>query len=518
MIYLVGPLLALLAFSIFGRGMVRRSKGKEFNPLTAFVLILMAFFYRFLLPGSWLTESFSFMGAHASLLERTTLMLTDMGIGMVLSSFYLKRHRLSPKMFWVPGSLALLLAGGLFGTLSLARYLQAPHSRSPFDDHTELLVELGPDDHIEEIIPLLREYKAKYWRAFPMVDLEEDEDLAQYYLVCVDSAYTSLLVSALRNDRENVDHVEPNHFVKLIEPEKGEEIQKKTPAFLANDPHLSSQWYAEKLQYNEIYEFLKEHKPKEKVKLAIVDTGVDSKHEDLKSIFRKSPGGTDNHSHGTHCAGIAGAATNNGKGIGSLNWEGKYFSIGGYKALDRYGRGSDETVAKAIIEAAEGGASVISMSLGGYHPRPPRVQEEAIKYAKSLGATVIVAAGNSNDDAKSYSPANIPGVIVVSAIDENFRKAPFSNWFTQTKMPIASPGVNIFSTIPKQKYQSFNGTSMATPMVAGLVSLMKSFNPELSTKEVYDILHQTGTQVDDTPRIGRVINPVRALEAVHALP
>ncbi|MEM6630671.1 MAG: S8 family serine peptidase [Bacteroidota bacterium] len=516
MVYIVGPLLALIAFGVFGRGMVQRSKGRGFNPLRAFLLLLAAFAYRFLVPGSWLAESYSFIGSHANLLERLTLMLSDMGIGLVLSSLYLRHHRLQSKLFAVPGVLALILSGGIFGVMSLVQNIHTPHSHTR-SDHHEILVELGPDDSIDEIVPILREYKARYWKAFPQVDLSEDEDLAQFYLVCVDSAYTSLLLTALRYDRENVDYAEINHSVELIQPIPAKIEVSKQQKFIANDPHLSSQWYADKLNYNQVYEFLREHKPATKVKLAIVDTGVDSNHEDLKSVFRKSPGGSDNHSHGTHCAGIASAATNNGKGIGSLNWEGEYFSVGGYKALDRYGRGTDETVAKAIIEAAEGGAAVISMSLGGYHPRPPRVQEEAIKYAKSLGAIVVVAAGNSNDDAKSYSPANIPGVIVVSAVNESFRKAPFSNYFTQTKMPIASPGVNIFSTIPKQKYQSFNGTSMATPMVAGLVALMKSFAPELTTNQAYEILHQTGTVVDDSPRIGRIINPVAAIEAVQTI-
>ena len=514
MIYIVGPLLAVIAFGVFGRGMVQRSKGRGFNPLRAFLLLLAAFAYRFLIPGSWLADSYAFIGSHANLLERLTLMLSDIGIGLVLSSFYLRYHRLQSKLFAVPGVLALLLSGVIFGAMSLIQNIHMPHTHNKADHH-EILVELGPDDSIDEIVPVLREYKARYWRAFPQVDLSEDEDLAQFYLICVDSAYTSLLLTALRYDRENVDYVGINHPVELVQPIPSTSKIPNEKKFLANDPHLGSQWYADKLNYNQVYEFLQHHKPVSKVKLAIVDTGVDSNHEDLKSVFRKSPGSSDNHSHGTHCAGIASAATNNGKGIGSLNWEGEYFSVGGYKALDRYGRGTDETVAKAIIEAAEGGASVISMSLGGYHPRPPRVQEEAIKYAKSLGAIVVVAAGNSNDDAKSYSPANIPGVIVVSAVNENFQKAPFSNYFTQTKMPIASPGVNIFSTIPKQKYQAFNGTSMATPMVAGLVALMKSFSPDLSTEQVHQILHQTGTVVDDSPRIGRVINPVAAIEAVQ---
>ncbi len=517
-VYLLGPLLASWAFMVFGKGMLQRSKGMSFNPLWAFVFILGAFLYRFLLPNIWLVNAYNFVGENAGMLDRICLMLTDIGIGMIVASSYLSFHKLQPKIFWVPGVLSLLFAFGIYGSTVLIKSFQNFHSKNS-PGKVEFLVELGPDDTIDELQPIFKKYKVHHWKAFPNVTLEEDEDLAQFYVLCVDTMYKSLLQRELNYDKENVDHVDYNHPVELIEPIANGSPEYTMPNdILANDPLISNQWYIERLNYNRAFEILTAQTPTERAKLAIVDTGVESKHEDLKDIFKSSPGNSDKHSHGTHCAGIAGAMTNNNKGIGSLNWEGKFLSISGYRALDRYGRGSDETVAQAIIDAAEDGADVISMSLGGFHPRPPRVQVEAIEYALSNGCIVVVAAGNSNDNAKKYSPANIEGVIVVSAVDESLNKAVFSNWNNELKMPIAAPGVNIHSTIPGNKYQSFNGTSMATPMVAGLIGVMKSFQPELTPQEAHRILVNTGAQTKDSDRVGKVIMPAAALETLQVLP
>ncbi|TAE56007.1 MAG: subtilisin, partial [Bacteroidetes bacterium] len=237
----------------------------------------------------------------------------------------------------------------------------------------------------------------------------------------------------------------------------------------------------------------------------------------LSGIYERTggEGDQDRHSHGTHCAGLATAATNNGKGIGSLNWDGEYLSLSGYPALDASGRGTDVTVSRAILAAADGGADVISLSLGG--PSlfgPPKAQSDAIQYARKKGAIVVVAAGNSNDDARRYSPANIKGVITVSAVNEQFEKAPFSNTNSGLKMPIASPGVNIFSSIPGGQYQSFNGTSMATPIVSGLIGVMRSLNPNLTGEQAYEIIKATGKQLNDSDKVGLLIQPKAALEAV----
>ncbi|MDX2247697.1 MAG: S8 family serine peptidase [Bacteroidia bacterium] len=500
--HLFGIAFAVLAFFVFGRGIVRKANGKDFQPLWAFLLILIAISYQF-----W-HGSFSLMG-------RVSNLLVDFGLAMAIAAGYLALNRERASLFFVPGLLSIFLGG----VISLFNFCidTFTGSISPDTDTIELLVELGPDDQISEIQPILEKYGAKAERAFPNVDLQENEDLAQYYSVVVDVSRRDPLMMELENDPENVDHFDVNRPVSLIEPQKGT-IEKNPIEFLANDPYLGSQWYAEKLSYNLVYEFLKEHKPVKKIKVAIVDTGVDNVHEDITGVYKKSGGAGDNdkHSHGTHCAGLAGAATNNGKGVGSLNWGGEYIALSGYPALDDQGRGTDKKVAKAIIDAAESGADVISMSLGGFSPfGAPKAQVDAIKYARKLGAIVVVAAGNSNDDAKRYSPANIEGVIVVAAVDENFGKAVFSNTNTSLKMPIAAPGVNILSSVPGNQYQSYNGTSMATPIVSGLVGIMRSFNPDLSAEDIYRILNETGTVVGDSENIGKVINPQAAILAVQ---
>ncbi|MEM7655722.1 MAG: S8 family serine peptidase [Bacteroidota bacterium] len=501
--HLIGISLVSAAFLVFARGIVRRSKGKKFQPLPVFVLLLVALVYQLARPAGGFTE-------------RMGHLFLDFGLGMVIASTYLAMARERAKMFWVPGALGIIAGGVVYLFSFIVQTVACDLSEKP--ETIELLVELGEDDHIEEIQPILKKYCARAERAFPNVDESEDKDLSKYYLVYVDSAKRHPLSLELKNDRENVDQFDINHPVSLIEPIASEAQRKDPPTkYMANDPFLNDQWFAEKLQYNEAYKILHANAPKKKVKVAIVDTGVDKDHEDLSGIYKKSggEGDYDLHSHGTHCAGLAGAATNNGKGVGSLNWAGDFITISGYPALDDQGRGTDQRVAKAIIDAAEGGADVISMSLGGFSPfGPPKAQVDAIKYARKLGAIVVVAAGNSNDDARKYSPANISGVITVAAVDPSLNKASFSNRNTKLKMPIAAPGVNILSSVPESKYMSYNGTSMATPIVAGLLGIMKAYQPDLTTEEAYKILKSTGTKVKDSDKVGKVINPVSVIQQV----
>jgi thermitase len=493
--HLIGILLALAAFGVFGRGIVNRSKGKRFNPLPAFLLIIVAI-------------GFHFLGDY-SLADKLSKFMIDFGAGMTIASVYLAANKARPRLFWVPGLLALLMGGAVWVVNFSYKWFNA-------EEHEVLLVELGEDDLISEIEGVLEDHDATWEQAFPNVSLSEDADLAQYYLVNVPVSQKNSLTRALGRDKENVDQWDTNDPVSLIAPIASDvEINKKSK-FLADDPYLANQWFAESLEYNEVYKMLQGKKPKRKAKVAIVDTGVDSGHEDLSSIYKKSKtnGDKDEHSHGTHCAGLAGAATNNGIGIGSLNYDGKFVSISGYPALDRMGRGNDHTVSRAIINAAKDGADVISMSLGGYSPVPPKSQVDAIKYARKQGAIVIVAAGNSNDNAKLYAPANINGVITVAAVDENLKKAVFSNTNNQLKMPIAAPGVNCLSSIPGSQYKQYSGTSMATPVVAGLVGVLKSLNPKLTAEEAYKLIKETGKEVSDSKRIGKVIMPKPAIEAV----
>lgn len=495
LIHIAGPVLMAIAFLVFARGMVNRSQGKAFKPLPAFLFLLFAL-------------SFRFIFGEGSLLDRLAMMLMDVGIGMSLDAIYLAYHKEKVILYLVPGVLALLFSGILHALSFFADYLHSNHNNP---ENIELLVELGEDDNIDEVKGILKKYKACAEKTFPNVTLDEDADLAQFYTIRVDSAYREALMKALKLDKENVDFVEVNSPVSLIQPQTSTISKEKESPFVADDPYLNQQWFAQSLDYNAVHNWLKNHKPQRKARVAIVDTGVDSDHEDLKGVFKKSPGSVDNHSHGTHCAGIAAGITNNHKGIGSLNWQGEYMDLTGYPALDAQGRGTDKTVAKGIIDAADGDADIISMSLGGFHPRPPRVQVKAVEYALKKGAIVVVAAGNSNADARRFSPANIDGVIVVSAVDERLNKAVFSNTNTKLKMPIAAPGVNIMSSVPGSKYQAFSGTSMATPLVAGVLGMLKAFNPDITSKEAYNVLYNTGKEVRDTEKIGRVVMPLEAL-------
>lgn len=502
--HLIGVALATAAFLVFGVGIARKNKATGFNPMPAFVLLLAAVVFQFAFPALGFGE-------------RMAHLFLDMGLGMMLASIYLFQKQERYKMFYGPGLISSLFGIVLYGFFFFGQWMFAEKVEVD-PTNISLLVELGPDDKIEEIQPILKKYDATFTKAFPNVDLDEDEDLAQYYLVYVDSFSKDLLMHDLRSDKENVDQLDVNHSFDFVQPEPAS-VNRSRFNFKANDPLLQQQWFAQSLDYNGVYDLIRQHKPKKKAKVAIVDTGVDEGHEDLNDTYEKSgtDGDYDLHSHGTHCAGLAGAVTNNGKGVGSLNWEGKYITLTGYPALDDYGRGTDQRVSKAIIDAAESGADVISMSLGG--PSlfgPPKAQVDAIKYAHKLGAIVVVAAGNSNDDARRYSPANIPGVITVSAVDENLDKAVFSNTNTRLKRPIAAPGVNIMSSVPSDKgtYQSYNGTSMATPIVAGLLGMMRAYDPDMDAKTAYDLLHSNGKTVKDTDKVGRVIQPKAVLEAV----
>jgi thermitase len=185
------------------------------------------------------------------------------------------------------------------------------------------------------------------------------------------------------------------------------------------------------------------------------------------------------------------------------------------KVLSGIGIGDQRTTINGMIKAADLGADVISMSLGSFSSDAgQRAYGEAVKYANAKGAIVIAAAGNSNQNAKNYSPANAKGIITVSALGSDQRKATFSNTVDDLKFGIAAPGVKIMSTYPGQQYKLLDGTSMATPMVAGLVGLLKAFRPELTTQEVYQILYDSGKSIPDGKRTGKMIQAADALEKV----
>lgn len=316
-----------------------------------------------------------------------------------------------------------------------------------------------------------------------------------------------------------VEYFEPNEVIQVEPLISGDaESLKRNPSLSINDPETDQQWVMDVMNMEAYFSLLNTQTPVKKAKIAILDTGVDGNHEDLSGNYFSVDAKYDNDpmGHGTHCAGIAAGVTNNGIGIASLAGAGKqpFVEITSIKVLSAGGMGTQKTIIAGIIEAADEGADIISLSLGGpSNSSRQKAYSQAVKYAHDQGAIVVSAAGNSNRDAKDYAPANSDGMITVSAIDQNLVRAVFTNTVNNVKQGIAAPGVAIFSTTPDNNYKVFSGTSMACPFVAGLLGVMRSVNPDLTAKQAYQILNKTGKDVADSKTIGRVVQPEAALRA-----
>jgi len=482
--------------------------------ISAFVMLAVAAAKRersaLLMAGGLLLLVVS-VGLHVvrfeSVMATVTALTAEVGIGLWMMAGIMARHRKQARPFFWMGSMAMLAAVVLFGMR------QFSSSRSNIPNETTLLVELGPDDSIDELEGTLGRFGARAERAFPTVSLAMDENLAQVYLVTASRSEVLHLLEQLRRDTENVDHIEANSTLAFLYPVPGTGTTTHAADVMENDPLVSQQWALDAIRGHEAHAMLRDLTPERKARLAVLDTGVDGVHEDLGGVFRKSPSSVDRHGHGSHVAGIAGAATNNGIGIASLNWEGRFVDVSGYQALGDNGMGSIEQIAQAIIDAANDDMDVISMSLGAKAETPKTIRD-AIQFAMRNDVIVLASAGNANEDAIDHMPSNVPGVIVVSAVDENLAKARFSNTNTSLGRPITAPGVNILSLKTGGGYVEMSGTSMSTPVVSGLVAVMRALDPDISDEQVYKILEATGRDVADTKRIGKLIDAGAAIQAV----
>jgi thermitase len=245
-----------------------------------------------------------------------------------------------------------------------------------------------------------------------------------------------------------------------------------------NDPYYGQQWQYPKIQAPDAWAVVT---GTSQVAIAILDTGIDQSHEDLRSKvaqnvnFTTSGSFDDKYGHGTHVAGSAAAATNNGLGVAGTCPNCALYNV---KVLGDNGSGAWSWIASGIVWAADEGAKVINMSLGG--STGSSTVEEAVNYAWNKGVVLVAAAGNSGSSSPSY-PAYYSNVIAVAATDQTDNKASFSNYGDW--VDIAAPGVSILSTAPDHrnriwgfgvKYATGSGTSMATPHVAGTAGLVWS--------------------------------------------
>lgn len=264
------------------------------------------------------------------------------------------------------------------------------------------------------------------------------------------------------------------------------------------------------------------------VLVGVIDTGVDYTHPDLVDNMWTNPGETgvdengadkskngidddqngyiddfrgwdfingdndpmDGHSHGTHVSGTIGAAGNNGVGVVGVNWE---VSIVGLKIFSDAGSTTADAIISAIEYSTKLGVRVTNNSWGGGGFSQPLM--DAIAEANEAGIFFIAAAGNSrnDNDARPYYPASyeLENIITVAATDHADRLASFSSYGAKT-VDVAAPGVDVFSTVHRGRYQSMSGTSMATPHVTGLMALVMAAYPDATFQELRDRVVNTG--------------------------
>ncbi len=197
--------------------------------------------------------------------------------------------------------------------------------------------------------------------------------------------------------------------------------------------------------------------------------------------------------HGTHCAGTVGASTNNSTGVASIG-----FGISIMPIKCTHDQASSTAVTNGydgIYYAAINNADVISCSWGG--TGFSTTGQNVVNFAASSGSIVVAAAGNSNvnNDATPHYPSSYANAMSVASTTTGDVKSSFSNYGLNS-VDISAPGSNILSTVPTNSYASMSGTSMATPLVSGLLGLMKSVNPNIPNQDLINCLYNTAVNIN----------------------
>ncbi|MDX1520034.1 MAG: S8 family peptidase [Anaerolineae bacterium] len=227
------------------------------------------------------------------------------------------------------------------------------------------------------------------------------------------------------------------------------------------------------------------------VTIAVIDTGVDLDHPDLQAnivpgfdFYNNDPVADDDNGHGSHVAGIAAAVGNNGTGIAGVSWKAKIMPL---KILSAFGIGSTLDLIEALHFAADNGANIVNLSLGGSCSFDWSNVQAALNYASNKGVLIVAASGNSGGTV--LCPAALENVIAVGATDHQDQRWSGSNF--GSALDVVAPGVAITSTLAGGTYGIKTGSSMSGPHVAGLAALIWSFKPTLTTNEVDNLIITT---------------------------
>jgi subtilisin family serine protease len=236
--------------------------------------------------------------------------------------------------------------------------------------------------------------------------------------------------------------------------------------------------------------------------IAVLDTGVNSDHPDLAGrltagydFVNSDPDPVDDNGHGTQTTGVVGAAANNATGIAGLCWSCTLMPV---KVADASGSVSWSNLASGITWATDHGASVISMSISG--SSSSTTLANAVSYAHDHGVVLVAAAGNNGSSTVTY-PAGYPQVIGVAGTTGSDTLYSWSNYGSWVKL--AAPGCD-YTTTMAGSYASFCGTSAATPVVSGVVGLLRSAKPAAGTAEIEGALLSASTPIGPVVSAGRI--------------
>jgi subtilisin family serine protease len=255
----------------------------------------------------------------------------------------------------------------------------------------------------------------------------------------------------------------------------------------ANDPYFTqgSQWHLSKIQAPAAWDITTGSAG---IVVAVVDSGVIASHPDLAGKVLSSgydfvtndTDPTDENGHGTAVAGTVSPATNNQLGVAGVSWNTPILPI---RVLDANGSGSYSAIANGITYAADRGAKVINLSLGG--TSSSLTLQNAVNYAWNKQSVIIAAAGNNGNNTTFY-PAACSNVVAVSATDSSDVRPTWSNFGSY--VDVSAPGTNILSLYGADQYAAWNGTSFSCPVTSGVVALAASINSKLTNAQLVDIL------------------------------
>jgi subtilisin family serine protease len=296
-------------------------------------------------------------------------------------------------------------------------------------------------------------------------------------------ASAGLLKGELERDA-NIEYVEPDFIAQALGT--------------SNDPYFvqGSQWHLSKIQAPTAWDTTTGSASQI---VAVIDSGVRSSHPDLVGkvltgydFVANDNDATDENGHGTGVAGTVSPGSNNQIGVCGVAWANPILPV---RVLDANGSGNYSAICNGIIYAADRGAKVINLSLGG--TSSSRALQDAINYAWNRQCVIVAAAGNNGSNVAFY-PAACTNVVAVSATNLNDTRPSWSNFGSY--VDVSAPGVDILSVYGGDQYAAWNGTSFSSPVASGVLALMAAANSTLTNVQLVDLLIKNS---DDIGALGK---------------